>query len=391
MKSYSFDFRLLTIILLLVGIGLGYLFSVNMPGNMDNFLTDNILIIRQLISLSISFVIFIFALVFNYNYYRFFVLPLVILAFILLVLTLIPGIGVQVSGARRWLRIFQFSFQTSELAKFTLIIYLSHVLSKKDDKIQDFYKGIFPPLIITFLFAVLIFLENDFSSCFLILVVCLLIFYLAGTPYIYLISLLVVCACIFILMILDAPYRLSRLLAFLDPWEDPQGAGYHVIQSIKGFAMGGWKGVGIGNSVLKNGTLPQASHDFIFTIIGEETGLIGCLSVIFLFTYYAYRGFLLSYRARDKYTFLLASGITLLITIQTIVNIGVVIGIIPTTGLPLPFISYGGTSLLFSMLCSGILLNISIHGTQKKIKRITDDSVYKHNEFNNKVNNILAN
>ena len=355
----SIDITLLACIILLIGIGFGYLYSASQPSGIKYYNNQFYFIIRQAAHFLIGLMAFIFGFCINHHQYRKWTKLLVLFTIVLLILTLIPGIGKEIGGARRWINIWKIRFQPSEIAKLTVVLYLSSVLANKKDSIKDFYRGILPPMVIVGTIAFFVLIENDFSTTFLILAVSMLILYLAGIRFVTFVMLCLIAGAGSFLMILLAPYRIKRMFAFINPWEDPLGAGWHYIQSMKCFALGKWFGRGIGESSQKYYALPEAHNDYIYAIIAEEGGAFMAVIIIVLFTVFAFIGYNIAKKTDNKYSFLLASGITSIIYLQAVINIGVVLGILPATGITLPFVSAGGTSLVVCMFLTGVRRNIS--------------------------------
>lgn len=278
-----------------------------------------------------------------------------------------PGIGRTAGGASRWVRFGFFSFQPSEIAKFALILYIAESLTRKQTKdIETFVRGVLPPLIIMFVMFLLILNEPDFSTSIIILGISFIMLFIGGTRVIQLYALIVAAIPLGILILSREEYRKSRLLSFLNPWKDPLDSGFHIIQSLLALGSGGIFGIGLAESKQKYFYLPDQHTDFIFSIIGEELGFIGTVVIIVLFIILLWRGFRIALDTSDPFGTLLAAGITSMIVFQSIINIGVVTKMVPTTGITLPFISYGGTSLIINMFCVGILLNISRYKTIKE-------------------------
>jgi len=280
---------------------------------------------------------------------------------VLLVLVLVPPLAQPINGTRRWLRLGPVSFQPAELAKLALVIYLAGYLTQKRAEIDDFRRGLLQPLAVAAALAVLILVQPDLGNCLTLVAVTFALLYLAGSPVRYL-GFIVGAALPFVaLAIWLAPYRLRRITTFIDPWSDPRGSGFQIIQSWLALGSGGVLGRGIGESKQKLFYLPEAHTDFIFAVIGEELGFLGAMAIIALFAVLVWRGLRVGLRAPDPFGAYLALGITVLIATQTLVNLGVVTGALPTKGLPLPFISFGGSALLVTMVSTGVLLNISQH------------------------------
>ncbi|HBD96165.1 MAG: cell division protein FtsW [Spirochaetes bacterium GWF1_31_7] len=359
-KDNSLDVLLIGFITILLGIGLGFLYTASQPVSDRFYGVPYHIVLKQAIHMGVGLVFFIFAIFIDHTIYKKYIKLLVFITLILLVITLIPGISKEIMGARRWLTVFGLSFQPSELAKLVVIIYLSSVLSNKEEYILDFYKGVFPPLCVLGVFLVFIFAGNDFSTTFLIIMCSFIIFYLAGVNIFTLGMMSLIGLLSSAIMIMLAPYRMKRLFAFINPWNDPLGSGWQTIQAMKCFALGKFFGVGLGESTQKNMALPEAHNDYIFAIIAEEGGAVAAVFIVILFFGLALIGLNISKRVENKYSYLLASGIIVMIFIQGIMNIGVVLGLLPATGITLPFISSGGTSLIVYMFMIGVLLNISL-------------------------------
>ena len=289
------------------------------------------------------------------------VVPLLLVAGVLLVLVLVPPIGQAINGTRRWIRLGPVSFQPAELAKLALVVYLAAFLARRRDVLGDFRRGLLPPLAVAGVLAGLVLAQPDLGSCLTLVALTFALLYLAGGRVRHLALVLAPALPVLALAIWVAPYRLRRITAFLDPWSDPRGSGFQIIQSWLAFGNGGLLGQGIGGSRQKLFYLPEAHTDFIFAIVGEELGLVGALAIVGLFVVLAWRGLRIGLRAPEPFGAYLALGITLLIATQAIVNLGVVTGLLPTKGLPLPFVSFGGSALLVTMLATGVLLNISQH------------------------------
>lgn len=279
--------------------------------------------------------------------------------FAMLVLVLIPGIGSVRGGARSWIGISSFGIQPSEFMKICMILYLSKALSEEQSRITDFRKGLLPPLAVMGAAFGLIMLQPDLGTGSVLVGASLLIIYAAGARISHLAGLGMIGVAGFVGLIIAAPYRLKRITAFLDPWSDPLGAGYQSIQSLYAIGPGGLVGLGLGASRQKYSYLPEPQTDFIFSIISEELGFIGGGLVLVLFAILIWRGMRTAITAPDSFGSLLAAGITGMIAVQVIINIGVVIGMFPVTGITLPLISYGGSSLSLMLVSIGILLNIS--------------------------------
>lgn len=273
-----------------------------------------------------------------------------------------------VNGAKRWIQLGPLSFQPSELTKYAVVMFLAMSLDAKGEGIKKFWTGIVPYLGVSGFFAAMILAEKNLSIAAIIMIVTFILLFVAGGRLQDLFGkvapVLLVAVMFFIF---GEDYRRARMLNFLNPWQDPAGDGYQLIQSFYALGAGGVTGLGLGQSRQKTLYMPEPHNDFIFSIIGEELGLIGCLCIIFLFVFFVWRGIKVAMKAKDSYGTLLAIGITSIIAVQAIINIAVVTGSMPVTGVPMPFISYGGTSLVINMMAMGILLNISRNTQENSI------------------------
>lgn len=314
---------------------------------------------RQLIWLGLGLVLLWVAAHIDYHRLRPLALPLAIVALALMVLVLLPHFGVEVNGARRWLRLGPMQMQPAELAKVAAIVFMALWLERHRERLGSLEDGVVPFLALLGLVTLLVILERDLGTTLIIAAILLAQFMVAGgrKRHVLLLALIIgLCVYIFIRM---EPYRLHRILAFFNPWADPLNTGFQAIQSVVALGSGGIVGVGLGQSIQKYQWLPFAHTDFIFAIVGEETGLIGTAGVLALFGLFAYRGYRIALKAPDAFGSLLACGITTWIAFQAMVNVAAVTVTLPTTGVPLPFISYGGSSLAIALGAVGILLNVS--------------------------------
>jgi cell division protein FtsW len=284
---------------------------------------------------------------------------ILLISLALLVLVIMPGVGKEISGAKRWFRFFGFSFQPSELAQLAMIIYMASFLSRNDKNIKDFYSGFLPVMIMLGIFALLILVQPDLGMSVALVVITFFMLFVGGIRLSHLGAIILLSLPALYLLIYRVPYRRARILSFLNPWQDPKGSGFQLIQSQIALGSGGILGLGLGQGMQKLFYLPAAHTDFIFSIIGEELGLIGTFSVVVLFILFILQSYKIAVNASDSFGYYLAIGITAMIAFEAIVNIAVSTGTFPTKGLPLPFVSYGGTSLVFDLISLGLLLNIS--------------------------------
>lgn len=361
------DTKLLFTVLSLLAIGLVAIASAGIFYAETRFGDDYYFLKRQLL---VGIIPGMMALYFfqktDYHRWQKVVVPLFLLNIILLILVFIPGIGLKVYGASRWVQIGPLLFQPSEMTKLAVILYLAAWFAgKSKEKISDFFEGLIPFAAIFSVIGFLIMKQPDTGTLGVIFLISLAIFFTAGARIAHLVALLGVGTVALGIMIKMAPYRLQRLLVFLNPDADPQGVGYHVNQALLAIGSGGLLGLGLGHSRQKFNYLPEPVTDSVFAIFSEEWGFVGAMVIVSLFVFLAWRGFVIAKNAPDEFGKLVAVGIVMWIVTQAFVNIAAISGLIPLTGIPLPFISYGGTSLVFLMASVGILLNISRHATLK--------------------------
>lgn len=322
----------------------------------------------------------------DYHYLQKLSIPLLVISFILIALVLIPGIGTVTNGARRWIRFSNFfGIQPSEFAKLSIIIFISSYIAKNHNLMSGFIKGFATPLGITALTSGLIIMEPDFGTSAFIAILSLIMLIVGGTRIIYIFFTAIASVPFIYKLLFEVSFRLDRLKAFLDPWKDPLGAGYHIIQSWIALGSGGLTGLGVGGSRQKLFFLPESSSDFIFTIIGEEFGFIGTMIIISLFVLLIWQGLKIIHAAKDIFGFFLGLGITVMFGLQAAINIAVVSGRMPTKGIPLPFISSGGSSLLFSMIGIGILVNIARQSLESETSNLLTDKTETSETSNNSI------
>ena len=291
--------------------------------------------------------------------YRRFAYPLLALSFIILTLVLVPGVGVNRGGARRWIMFPGFAFQPSELAKLALVFYLAHSMAKKEQMIRNFSVGVLPHLMVFGLFAGMLLLEPDFGTAMMLSMLLYCMLFIGGARVHHLLGTALMALPVLIYILTKADYRIRRLMSFLDPWSDAAGSGFHVIQSLIAFGSGQIWGRGLGESRQKLFYLPEAHTDFVFSVIGEELGLLGALAVLALFGVIIARGLQLTAKIEEPFDQYLAFGLTVLLGLQALIHMGVVMGLMPTKGLVLPFISYGGSAMVINLMEAGILLGLS--------------------------------
>lgn len=314
---------------------------------------------RQIVWWVISFIVFIILSKINYRFYSKISIFFILISIGLLALVLIPGLSSVVGGSRRWLNLFFFNIQPSEIAKIALIVFVCDSLNKKYKENSVFKNIIWPSFVVLLVVTLLIFLEPDFGTVVIIWIVIFLIFFIGNVRFPHMISLGLAGIAVLVAYMFMEDYRRERIFAFFNKTADTGGVNFQVNQSLIALGSGNIIGLGLGNSIQKYSYLPEAHTDFIFAILGEEFGMVGTLVVIALFLLLAFIGIRICLKTEDYFGRTLAGAITGLIIAQSVLNIAVVIGLVPVTGLTLPFISSGGSSLLVNMACAGILLNIS--------------------------------
>jgi cell division protein FtsW len=357
-KMGPIDFVLFSTIMLLVAIGVIMVYSASSYSAFFNpAIRDSMYFLKKqgLWATIGSFFMFV---AIKIDYHKIKKYTKLIMAATVLLLTVVFAFP-AVNGARRWIQIGPASFQPSEIAKYIIVLYMSKSIETKGEKIKNLSHGVIPYLLVSGFYAGMVFLEKNLSIATVIMFVTLIVLYVAGAKTSHMLGLIGLVALAGVAGILFEPYRMARFTSFLDPWKDPKGNGYQLIQSLLALGSGGIWGVGLGRSRQKCYYIPEPHNDFIFSIIGEELGLIGCTLIVILFIIFIWRGIVTAIKAKDTYGTLLATGITSIIAVQAIINIAVVTGSMPVTGVPLPFISYGGSSLVFNLVAMGILLNIS--------------------------------
>jgi len=314
---------------------------------------------RQLVWTVIGIVGFAVTLRIDYRRWRDWVRPMLFVTATLLVMVLVPHVGIYVSGSRRWLGIGAWRFQPTELAKFTLVLFAADLLTRREHELFDWRRSIRPLVVVVAGLGGLVFLEPDLDSTILLGVIAVAVLVAAGVRIRHLATIGLGGMSVATILALSAPYRRARLLTFLHPTVDAGNGGYQIVQSLIALGSGGIGGVGLGAGRSKWLFLPNAHTDFIFAVIGEELGLVGTLTVLALFGAFAVLGIRTALRAPDRFGMLVAAGITMWVVAQAAVNIGGVVGLLPVSGVPLPFVSFGGSALVFTMIAAGVLANVA--------------------------------
>jgi cell division protein FtsW len=351
---------LFTIVLLLACIGIVMVYSASSVAAQAQYHDSTWFLKRQLLYEVVGLVGLCVAWRIHYVQLRRFTLPLLAGTLVALVLVLVPHIGRVAGGARRWISFGgPLNLQPAELAKLALILYLAYFLANRGRRTGEFGPGVVPPLMVLGLMVLPILKQPDLGSALILVLIAFVMLFIGGARLAQLAAVGGAAVPAVLAVIMRAGYRSQRLLAFLHPWRDPRGSGFHIIQSLLALGSGGLFGLGLGHSRQKFFYLPERHTDFIFAIIGEELGLFGTIAVIVLFALLALWGYRIATRCPDRYGALLVSGLTAMLVGQAVLNIGVVSGSLPITGVPLPFISYGGSSLVLNNIAVGILLNVS--------------------------------
>ena len=367
-KQKPFDFVLFITVLIMLAFGVIMVLSASSPSALSESGNSYAYVTTQAVSAILGIILMLIISKIDYKFYAKFYKIAYWFSIVILLAVLIPGVGKSSGGATRWINLMGVTtFQPSEIVKIALIVFYAVFLSKNKEKLGRFGAGFITPfLIVVPIITILIFVQSHLSVCVVIILVISVMMLIAGTKLRYFLTCGVLGAAgglggLYLIAKItgEGMYRLNRITAFMDPWADAKGTGWQIIQSLYAIGSGGLFGVGLGNSTQKYLYLPEPHNDFIFAVLAEELGFIGCLLVIILFAIFIWRGILISMKAKDMFGSLLAVGITSQIGIQAIINIAVVTSSMPNTGMPLPFFSYGGTALLILLCSVGILLNIS--------------------------------
>lgn len=360
----SLEMRLWIGVLILLSLGFVMIYSASSAIALRKFADADYYLKRQALFASVGVLVLIITSRISYQVYENVIYWLLLGAVAALVLVLIPGIGTEINHARRWFNLKFVLLQPAEYAKVFWIIYLSVSLARKQDKIRRFSIGFMPHIALLGVICLLLLKEPDFGSCVLLTALTFLMMAVAGVPWRYLLSLAPIAAVAFHQLVYRVPYRLERITAFLNPWTDPLDSGYHLIQAWIAVGSGGLWGKGLGAGQQKLFYLPEPYTDFIFAVVGEELGFAGILIVLSLFFFIFWTGLRVARRAPDLLGSNLALALTSMLSLQAMINMSVVLGLMPTKGLPLPFISYGGSALMANCLAIGIVMNIARSGAR---------------------------
>jgi cell division protein FtsW len=358
-EGLAIDRWLFLAVVILLAVGITMVLSTSYLYAQERFSDGTYFFRKQLAAVGIGLTSFFIAASLPAATYRRLAYPLLGLSLLVLTLVLIPEIGLVRGGARRWLSLGGFAFQPGELAKISLVLYLAHSLAKKEEKIRAFTVGVLPHLIVGGLFLGLVVLEPDLGTGLILGLMLFLMLFIAGAKCSHLLLTGFAALPPVAFFVFEAEYRLQRLLTFLDPWSDASSSGFQIIQSYIAFGSGRFVGLGLGESRQKLFYLPEAHTDFIFSVIGEELGFIGVLVVLALFALIVVRGLVLARKIEDPFGQYLAFGLTSLLGLQALIHMAVVMGLIPTKGLVLPFISYGGSAMVMNLTVAGMLIGLS--------------------------------
>ena len=354
-----FDMILLLMAVILTCFGVVMVYSASSVMAAKKFHDGFYFLKRQSLFALLGFSVMAAAMHIDYHLWKKVAVPLFLACFFMLLLVFMPGIGGTAKGASRWIRLPGFNFQPSELAKVALILYMAYSLDKRQEKLKQFMAGFFPYLLILGVFIAVLLAQHDMGAALTMLTVAIVMLFAAGTKVQYILGMGLVALPGICLLVLTKAYRMRRITAFLDPWQDPTDAGFQIIQSWLALGTGGFFGQGLGEGKQKLFYLPEAHTDFILSVCGEELGFVGVVVIASLFLLLVQRSILVAIAAEDNFGRFLAFGIAVLLGLEAFINMAVVTGMLPTKGIALPFLSYGGSSLIISLGAVGVLLNVS--------------------------------
>ncbi len=358
LEKQNGDILFFGILILLIGFGLAVMFSASHYYGTKKFEDPYYFLKRQVILVVLGAAISFLVTRLPLSAVRKGIPVLLVFSLILTVLTFVPGVGRTTLGAKRWIYVFGYSFQPSELVKLTVILYLAHIFSKKEERMDEFLRSILPPLLVCSIFVLLVYLQNDFSTAFFIFFLILVMFFIARVRLIYFISIATIGLPLAAILLFTKEHRVQRIIAFLNPQQDPD-ASYQVNAARSALLNGGLWGKGLGEGSKKLGGLPEAHSDFVFAVLGEEMGFLGVIFVLSVFAAFAFRGYAIALKSSDRFGYYLAFGCTTSIFYQALANIGVVSGLMPATGIPLPFFSSGGSSIVVTLIMCGLVINVA--------------------------------
>jgi cell division protein FtsW len=357
--------NLAVIVFALICLGMIMIYSASCVNALENFHDSLYYLKRHVLFLAMGLIAAFAVMMVDYRQLQPHARLLLGISLFLLVLVLIPHLGKESYGARRWFKLGVFHFQPSELAKLAVIIYTADFLSRRQQVIRNFKKGFLPPILVVGVACLLTVKQPDLGTTVEMAAVVFGMMFIAGARLVHLGALAGAAIPVVVYLVVKEPYRMARIIAFLDPWQDSQGIGFQLTQSQIALGSGGLFGVGLGHSEQKLFYLPAAHTDFILSIIGEELGLLGALAIVTLFVLFVWMGIKLIRQTHESFGYFLSIGIIMMLGLQAMVNVGVSIGAFPTKGLPLPFISYGGSALIFHLVAIALILNVSKTNDQK--------------------------
>ncbi|MBR6215286.1 MAG: cell division protein FtsW [Spirochaetaceae bacterium] len=353
------DIGFLVSFILLLGLGLVTLYSVSINPGLRIKNDELFFVKRQIVFLLTGIVVVFFLSMIDLDRVRGFLPAIVLASIFLCMITCIPGIGIEKNGARRWLGIAGIEFQSSEPAKLVIVLYLAHLFAKKHDRLDELAATIIPAVIMTSVFVIFIYLQNDFSTSLIVMILSFVLFFFSGIKLRWFVIFFCLVLPVVLLFVFTEPYRVERIISFLNPSIDPYGGGYQLNMARKAVSGGGFWGQGIGGLFRGSISIPEVQSDFIFAGWAEEMGFFGIVLYFVVLSYFIIRGYMIALVCKDRFRSLLAFGCVSAILIQSIMNCGVVCGLFPSTGIPLPFFSSGGTSLIVSMSFCGLIINVS--------------------------------
>jgi cell division protein FtsW len=357
--SQKGDRIIMVLAFILIAVGIGMIYSASAVMAQKRFGDSAYFLKRQLAWLAVGMVFLTIFARADLKTLRSWGVPLLLIGLLALVAVLLPMVGVSVKGARRWLKIGAFTIQPAEFVKVGILLYLAHYLAKKGERIEDFRLGFLPPLLVIGLIIALVLVEPDLGTATVIGLVSLGLLFAGGARFGHLVIIALAALPALYFLIVGVGYRRQRMLSFLDPWSDPEGSGFQIIQSFLALGGGGLFGVGLGEGRQKLFFLPEPHTDFVLSMIGEELGFIGTSIVLLLLALFVAKGFMIALAAEDAFGRFLALGVSFLVAFHTFINVGAISGLLPTKGLPLPFLSYGGSSLVVNMIGTGMLISVS--------------------------------
>jgi cell division protein FtsW len=357
--GFAVDKWLLLAVTALLAVGVTMVLSTSYLYSQERFTDGTYFFRKQLLAMGAGLTALVICSVLPSTIYRRLTYPLLGLTLLVLILVLIPGIGVARGGAQRWLRLPGFAFQPAEMAKLAIVLYLAHSMAKKGDRLKTFSLGVLPHLLVGGVFATALLLEPDFGTGLILAALLYLMLFVGGARISHLVATALLALPLLVYVMLTAEYRLRRLLTFIDPWREASSSGFQVVQSLIAFGSGQLWGRGLGESRQKLFYLPEAHTDFVFSVVGEELGLLGAWVILLLFGIIILRGLRLTSRIEEPFEHYLAFGLTVVLGLQALIHMGVVMGLMPTKGLVLPFISYGGSAMVVNLMEAGILLGLS--------------------------------